>query len=43
MLFGGYKAEDSECNDWYVRAVPVADALHESHLADPGQNDEEKN
>ena len=40
---GGDKAEDSEWNDRYVTAVPVADALYENHLDGTGRTDEETN
>ena len=43
LLLGGDKAEDSQWNDWYVTAVPAADALYVTYLADTGQTDEEKN
>ena len=43
LLLGGDKAEDSQWNEWYVTAVPVADALYEDYLDETGQTDEEKN
>ena len=43
LLLGGDKAEDSQWNDWYVTAVPAADALYENYLNETGQTDEEKN
>ena len=43
LLLGGDKAEDSQWNDWYVTAVPAADALYEDYLVETGQTDEEKN
>lgn len=32
LLMGGNKADDSEWNDWYDRAIPAADQLYEEHL-----------
>ena len=43
LLLGGDKAEDSQWNDWYVTAVPAADALYKSYLDETGQTDEGKN
>jgi hypothetical protein len=43
LLLGGDKAEDSQWNDWYIAAVPAADALYENYLDETGQTDEEKN
>ncbi len=43
LLLGGNKAEDSKWNEWYVTAVPVADALYGEYLRETGQVDEERN
>ena len=43
LLLGGDKGEDSQWNDWYITAVPAADALYENYLDETGQTDEEKN
>lgn len=32
LLLGGDKSEDEEWNDWYLTAVPRADALYDEYL-----------
>jgi hypothetical protein len=42
LLLGGDKSENGLWNDWYLYAIPKAEALYVEYLLETGQTSEEK-